>query len=144
VTDDEERLRHGFAKLREDDARRAPGFDELVKKGPPKTKRSPWALVVPLASAAAAAAVFLLWCNMQSMSASAPTAAAPAQGQAGQADQPAAIEDGKQAAAAHAARPVRVNDPEPLGFLLALPGSDAPQGSTGLDTTFLLNERASR
>jgi hypothetical protein len=141
--DDEEKLRRGFAKLRKDDERRAPRFDDIVKKGPPRAVKTPWGIVVPLASAAAAAAVFLLWCNMQSMTASQPTAAAPAPGPV---DQPAAAEDGKQSAAA-ASRPatspanVRV-DSEPLGFLLALPGSTSLESASDLDTSLLFQGRS--
>jgi len=122
TTDDEEKLRRAFGKLREHDARRAPRFEELARKGPPRAARSPWIIAMPIASAAAAAAVFLLWCNMQAASTPQPTAAAPA-ASAAPADQP--VEDGKQAALDRPSTPppLRVADPEPLGFLLSLPGS---------------------
>ena len=133
TTEDEEKLRRGFAKLKEDDARRAPKFEELVKKGPPRPARSPWAVVVPLGSIAAAAAVFLLWCGTQRMTSSEPTAAAPMAtapapaASMAAADQPAVVQDGKQAA------PRIAPDTEPLGFLLTVPGATAAE-----PTSFLL------
>jgi len=128
VTDEEEKLRRGFAKLKEDDARRAPNFQKLLEKGAVRSARSPWAVVVPLGSVAAAAAVFLLWCGTQRMTSSEPTAAAPqAAASMAAADQPALVQDGKQAP------PKRESDPEPLGFLLTIPGSTAAE-----PTSFLL------
>ena len=129
---DEDELRRAFTKLKEHDARRAPRFDQLVERGKPRPARSPWAVVVPLASAAAAAAVFLFWCSTQSMTASSPpTAAAPAPA----ADQPAAA--AKQVAFA---TPQAAGDREPLGFLLTLPGATAVRGSDQA-TSFLLPGR---
>ncbi len=123
TNDDEEKLRRGFEKLRAEDARRAPRFEELVKRGPPRSARSPWAIVVPLGSVAAAAAVFLLWCGTQQMmSPPEPTAAAPPAGSAVAVDQPAAVTDTKPQAP-----PDVVAEREPLGFLLTLPASAATE-----------------
>jgi hypothetical protein len=122
---DDDKLRDAFAKLREDDARRAPPFDELVRRGRPK--RSPWAVVVPLTSAAAAAAIFLVWCSTQGMSEKTPTAAAPRL-----VDAPAV-----QVGAGVPAQPSP--DREPLGFLLTLPGA-AAMTAPDLDTRFLRGE----
>ena len=120
MNDDE--LRRRFSKLREEDARRAPPFADLVRRGRPRARRPPWAIVVPLASAASAAAVFLLWCGAQSTLDGAPAAAPP----------PAAA----PASVAIALPPSA--EREPLGFLLALPGSAALKTTASdLDPSFL-------
>jgi hypothetical protein len=116
VTDDDERLKRGFTKLREADARRAPAFEALVRAGKPR-RRSPWAVVVPITSAVAAAAVLVLWCSTQQLaSESAPVAAAPAHAPAA-ASAAAQIVDQKAAPAPP--------DSAPLDFLLEMPGTSA-------------------
>ncbi len=92
---DDERLREGFAKLRADDARRAPPFDAMWSA---RRRRSPWVVLVPVTSVAAAAAVLLVWCTFApSAPKSEPVAVAPAP------------------------LPVVADDPAPLDFLLDLP-----------------------
>jgi hypothetical protein len=102
---DDERLKKTFDKLRENDARGAPSFASVRKKRARRT--SPWAVVVPIASAFAAAAVFVVWCNAQD---GRPTAVVPA---------PPAM--------------VRVDD-APLDFLLDVPGL---HGAPNFDTSLL-------
>ena len=114
---DDERLKHAFDKLREDDARRAPSFEDVRQRLP--RKRSPWAVVVPLASAAAAAAMLVVWCNV-SRDETAPvvnTASSPAS-------------RGGEAVAGD----VAVVDEAPLDFLLAVPGL---RGTPNFDTSLL-------
>lgn len=140
---DEEKLKRAFGALKTEDAKKAPSFRSIVDRGAPK-KRSPWVVVVPLASSAAIAAVFLVWCGTSTMSAPAPTAAAPVA--ANQRNQGAARDEAALAAAggesaaaaaggknaskadgiAAAVADLRAPpDPAPLDFLLALPGSSA-------------------
>jgi hypothetical protein len=109
---DDEKLRRGFAKLRERDARHAPAFDDLVRAGRPR--RAPrWGAIVAIgAPAIGAAAVLLLWCgtmeSRQTATASAPAPAASA----------------AVAATAMLDAPVAgPPDPAPLDFLLELPAS---------------------
>jgi hypothetical protein len=110
--DDDERLRKTFDKLRADDARRAPSFESVRRKRGRRT--SPWAVVVPLASAMAAAAVFVVWCNTPD---DRPAASAAA---------PAAVAQGGESAP-----PV---DDAPLDFLLVVPGL---HGAPNFDTSLL-------
>jgi hypothetical protein len=117
---DDERLKQTFDKLREDDARRAPSFDAVRKKR--ARRRSPWAVVVPLASAAAAAAVFVVWCNVQPSAAPAVTVAAPAV-----APLPGGPLGGETA-------PQALADDAPLDFLLDVPGL---RGAPDFDTSLL-------
>lgn len=118
---DDERLKKAFDKLREDDARRAPSFEDVRHRRP--RRRSPWAVVVPLASAAAAAAVFVVWCNTAHDASTAATASAPAASvAAAPVDPPAGGETGA---------PV---DEAPLDFLLDVPGL---RGTPNFDTSFL-------
>lgn len=116
---DDEPLKRAFGTLRADDERRAPPFEKLARAGKPR-RRSTWAVVVPLTSAVAAAAVFVVWCNTQHLANDgAPLAAAPAAPAA-----PAATTAGN--APAPAATPVRaLSDPAPLDFLLHMPGTSA-------------------
>lgn len=131
--DDDDKLRRAFASLRERDARRAPPFDALAKKGPPRRATSPWAIAAAAAPALAAAAVLVMWCGTARMSANAPTAAAPPAAQA-----PAAAaehaDDAPVAAARAAAdaKPAPAPDPAPLDFLLDLPGSSALAAASDL------------
>lgn len=94
---EDDRLREGFAKLRSEDARRVPAFEGMWK---PRRERSPWAVALPLASAAAAAAVLLVWCGVHEATRSRTelSAAPPA-----------------------AAAPAPPDDPAPLDFLLDMP-----------------------
>lgn len=105
----DERLRARFAELRDRDERRAPDFHRMWTA--PRAIRSPWRLVVP-ATTLAAAAVLVLWCGARTMTleSSAPQAAAPAA-----APPPAA-------APALAAGETSF-DPAPLDFLLDVPGT---------------------
>lgn len=115
MNDDDERLKQTFDKLREDDARRAPSFESVRTK---RARRpSPWAVVVPLASAMAAAAAFVVWCNRPE---SHPQAAAPAVA-------PAVAPLGGELAAG----PV---DDAPLDFLLDVPRL---RGAPDFDTSLL-------
>ena len=103
MNDDE--LREHFRSLRRLDAKRAPAFDAMWRK----PKRSPWRFVVPLASVAAAAAVFLVWCATSQL-ASAPSSA------------PLAV-----------AQPLDT-DPAPLDFLLDTPGLAELSGTPDFGT----------
>ena len=120
MNEDERGLKQTFDKLREDDARRAPSFEDVRRRR--AKKRSPWAVVVPLASTAAAAAVFVMWCNVRREAAPVASAAAPA----------------ASVAAVAMATPssdtkTRV-DEAPLDFLLDVPGF---RGTPNFDTSFL-------
>jgi len=117
---DDERLKHAFDKLREDDARRAPSFEDVRQRLP--RKRSPWVVIAPLASVAAAAAVLVVWCGASpekppSMTAAA-SSAAPMGGES-------------------AAPPAEVDD-APLDFLLAVPGL---RGTPNFETSLLRGSR---
>ena len=154
MSDDEEKLKRAFSALKAEDAKKAPVFRTIVDRGAPK-KRSPWVVLVPLASTAAIAAVFLVWCGTSTMSAPAPTAAAPtvAANQKNQpADEAAHAAAGGEPAAAAAAGGKKASadgitaavadfhpppDPAPLDFLLALPGSSALATNTALDLPVL-------
>lgn len=94
---DDDRLKEGFAKLRADDARRAPPFEAMWSARP--RRRSPWIVAAPMVSMAAAAAVILVWCRVAQYEA-APSAAV---------------------AVAPAAPPAIADDPAPLDFLLDVP-----------------------
>jgi hypothetical protein len=59
---DDERLKQTFDKLRHDDARRAPSFETIRGRRRARSP-SPWAVVIPLGSALAAAAVLVVWCK---------------------------------------------------------------------------------
>jgi len=67
MNDDE--LREMFQAQRRDDARRAPEFRSLWKK---PRKKSPFRVIVPIATFAAAAAVFIVWCKTQEMASAPP------------------------------------------------------------------------
>lgn len=152
MSDDEEKLKRAFSALKAEDAKKAPAFRTIVDRGAPK-KRSPWVVLVPLASTAAIAAVFLVWCGTSTMSAPAPTAAPVAANQKNQpADEPsraaaggepaAAAAGGKKASAADGITAAVADfhplpDPAPLDFLLALPGSSALATNTSLDLPVL-------
>jgi hypothetical protein len=114
--DDDERLRQTFERLREDDARRAPSFESVRKKR--ARRRSPWAVIVPFASAVAAAAVLVVWCNTTARKPLASTVAAS----------PAAAPLGGELAAAPTV------DEAPLDFLLDVPGL---RGAPDFDTSLL-------
>lgn len=120
---DDERLKHAFDKLREDDARRAPSFESVRQRLP--RKRSPWAIAVPVASAMAAAAVLVVWCNASNEAAPTPTAtrATPMASSAPM--------GGESLGAAAAGAEV---DEAPLDFLLAVPGL---RGTPNFDTSLL-------
>ena len=97
-------LRERFRSLKRHDARRAPPFDAMWRK----PRRSAWRLVVPIAGAAAAAAVFLVWCATATLRpASAPLAIAA---------------------------PALDADPAPLDFLLDTPGLAALAGTPDVGT----------
>ena len=117
---DDERMKKTFDKLREDDARRAPSFEALRRRAP--RTRTAWAVVVPLASAMAAAAVFVVWCNVAREAAPASVAVAP----------PAMLAPQAALAGEVAAAP-RV-DEAPLDFLLDVPGL---RGAPNFDTSLL-------
>jgi hypothetical protein len=129
---DDERLQKAFDKLREDDAKRMPSFDRLRRRPARLRPRSAWAVVLPLASAAAAAAVFVVWCNVSPSSAPAPTAAAPRAAVA-----PAAAVGGETAVFPAPARAARAED-APLDFLLDVPGLvPSLRGTPNFDTSLL-------
>ena len=137
MKDDEEKLKRAFEALKREDAKKAPSFRALVEKGPLK-KRSPWVVLVPLTTVAAAAAVFVVWCNTTQMSsAPAPTAAGPRYAT----DEPPAAAPhaagGKtakaDAVAAALADGTPRSDPAPLDFLLDLPGSSALAATSSFD-----------
>lgn len=126
---DDERLEEGFAKLRADDAARAPGFERMWRRPAPKP-RSPWAVVVPLGSAAAAAAAILVYCGTQRLaerSEPAAVAVAPPPPPAS-----AVAVDAVQASAAPS-----FDDPAPLDFLLDVPGHASLARVPDLRTTLL-------
>lgn len=100
MNDDE--LREMFQAQRREDARRAPEFRALFQK--PRA-RSPWLLIAPIATFAAAAAVFVVWCKSQETASAPPSSAAVAQ---------LAPEEW---------------DPAPLDFLLDTPGFAALSGT---------------
>jgi len=114
---DDERLKQTFDKLRQDDARRAPSFEAVRRRRARRT--SPWAVVVPLGSALAAAAVLLVWCRTTpgSPQAAMTVAVSPA---------PVASPLGGESAP----RP----DDAPLDFLLDVPGL---RGAPDFDTSLL-------
>ncbi len=108
---DDDRLKQTFDKLRSDDERRAPSFEAVRKKRAPRTR---WAVVAPLASAAAAAAVFVVWCGSED-----------------QHRGPGSLATAPAAAVASAALAV---DDGPLDFLLDVPGL---HGAPDFDTSLL-------
>ena len=110
---DDERLKQTFEKLRQDDARRAPSFDAV--RGKRARRRSPWAVVVPIGSMLAVAAVVVVWCNAPT---SDPQAAAPVA--------VIALPLGGEVAPAL--------DEAPLDFLLEVPGL---RGAPSFDTSLL-------
>ncbi len=113
---DDERLKQTFDKLREDDARRAPSFESVRKK---RVRRaSPWAVVVPIGSALAAAAVLVMWCS-QPQSAPTPTASGPL---------------AKTTAQGGELAPAAPIDEAPLAFLLDVPSF---RGAPDFDTSLL-------
>lgn len=114
---DDERLKQTFEKLRQDDARRAPSFEEVRKRRARRT--SPWAVVVPLASAVAAAAVLVVWCSAPESTAPPPSATAPASSPLGGETVPAVATVAEEA---------------PLDFLLDVPGL---RGAPDFDTSLL-------
>jgi hypothetical protein len=73
--DDDARLKETFARLREEDRRRAPDFRAMWTA--PRRARSPWLVAGPVIGLAAAAAFFALWCGVQSQRYAEPTAAVP-------------------------------------------------------------------
>jgi hypothetical protein len=95
---EDDRLKEGFAKLREHDARRAPTFEALAD-APPR-RRSRWVIALPIASVTAAAAAFVVWISASMSEMPAPPAAAQV-----------------------VAAPATALDPAPLDFLLELPTS---------------------
>jgi len=100
---DDERLKRTFDKLREDDVRRAPSFESVRNK---RARRdSPWAVVVPIGSAMAAAAVLVMWCSQPHDAPPTLATAPPLLG---------AVRGGEVAAALPA-------DEAPLDFLLDVP-----------------------
>lgn len=119
---DDERLKHAFDKLREDDARRAPSFESIRQRLP--RKRSPWAIALPVASAMAAAAVFVVWCNASNDATPTSTATRAPMATSGPMGGEAL---GGVAAVAEA-------DDAPLDFLLAVPGL---RGTPNFDTSLL-------
>jgi hypothetical protein len=129
TTIDDDELRKRFAELKRHDARKAPDFAKMMDMDAPRPKkRSPWRVVVGVASLAAAAMV-VVWCGAQSMmqsdssSASAPVvAAAPTPTKA------AGGEDREKdnKIATHSAP-----DPMPLDFLLEMPSSRGVTTSIG-------------
>lgn len=122
---DDEKLKQAFGALKREDARDAPSFESIAKR--PKRRRSPWVVVVPLASVgAAAAAMLLVWSSTTSM---APQAAAP--GPASRSDLGRAGGGGARESDGVA---VTLSDPAPLDFLLDLPGSSALAATTSFDT----------
>jgi hypothetical protein len=110
---DDERLKQTFDKLRQEDARGAPSFDAVRSRR--ARRRSPWAVVVPIGSLLAAAAVIVVWCNAPSTY---PQATAPV----------AVI---TPPLGGELAPPV---DEAPLDFLLDLP---ALRGAPDFDTSLL-------
>ncbi len=113
---DDERLKQTFEKLRKEDDRGAPSFEAIRKRRPRRASR--WAVVVPLASVMAAAAVILVWCNVTTsyVPPAAPVAMGPATAQGGE-----------------AAPGPRVVD-APLDFLLDVP---LLRGAPNFDTSLL-------
>lgn len=122
MTDDDEKLKRAFGALKREDARKAPTFEAIGQR--PKRRRSPWIVVVPIASAgaAAAAAMLVVWSNYSM----APQAAAPS-----------AASEAELGASAGGAREsdgvAVIPDPAPLDFLLDLPGSSALAATTSFD-----------
>ena len=123
---DETRLRARFQELRKSDQRGVPEFRSMW--GAPRPARSPWRVLAPAASLAAAAMV-VLWCGSQTAleSASAPQAVEP----------PAQPPAGGAAPAAPGAAPAGGDvafDLAPLDFLLDVPGSAPRAVRTSFDT----------
>jgi len=114
---DDERLKQTFEKLRKEDARGAPSFEAIRQRRP--RRASPWAMVVPIASALAAAAVVVVWCNAGTSYAppAAPVAMGPATPQGGE-----------------VAPPVPALEDAPLDFLLDVP---LLRGAPKLETSLL-------
>jgi hypothetical protein len=95
---EDDRLKEGFAKLRELDARRMPAFEALAD-APPR-RRTRWLIALPIASVTAAAAAFVVWVSAPHSEMSAAKIAMPL-----------------------AVVPAPALDPAPLDFLLELPSS---------------------
>ncbi|MBX3197692.1 MAG: hypothetical protein KF894_06080 [Labilithrix sp.] len=134
--DDDRELRARFAELARRDRGRAPDFAAMWTSRRPV--RSPWRLLVPAASLAAAA-VFALWCGpLGLLGASSPESSAPVAVGASPAA-PVAVAShpasGAGAPPSPAAGVVSHFGPAPLDFLLDVPGS-APRalGAAGLDS----------
>jgi hypothetical protein len=72
--DDERALRAAFARLREDEAQRAPSLEALLARGEPTRRRGWLRIAVPLAGAAAAS--LSLWFALRAPDAPAPQLAA--------------------------------------------------------------------
>lgn len=118
---DDERLKQTFDKLRQDDARRAPSFEQIRRRR--ARRASPWAVVVPLASALAAAAVLIVWCRTpDSPQAAAPVVLAPA------------VVVSPAVAAGSLGGESAPADDAPLDFLLDVPGL---RGAPSFDTSLL-------
>ncbi|MBX3213394.1 MAG: hypothetical protein KF850_15260 [Labilithrix sp.] len=134
--DDDRELRARFAELARRDRGRAPDFEAMWRARRPA--RSPWRLLVPAASLAAAA-MFALWCGpLGLLGTSSPESAAPvavAASSASPAPHPASGAGAPPAAEMPSAGAARAFDPAPLDFLLDVPGS-APRalGAAGLDS----------
>jgi hypothetical protein len=114
---DDERLKQTFDKLRQDDARRAPSFEEVRRR---RARRAPpWAVVVPLGSVLAAAAVLVVWCQTTPDSPQSASTVAAA---------PAAV------AGTLGGERAPTPDDAPLDFLLDVPGL---RGAPNFDTSLL-------
>jgi hypothetical protein len=115
VNDDD--LREAFRSLKRRDASRAPPFDAMWRREP---RRSPWRVVVPIVSlAAAAAAVLVVWCGSREMGSTAPLVSHAS-------SQPAIPAD---------------LDPAPLDFLLDTRGVSALAGMPDFDVASNLHPR---
>ncbi|MBX3258597.1 MAG: hypothetical protein KF782_02690 [Labilithrix sp.] len=130
TTPDEDRdLRARFAELARRDRGRAPDFQEMWAAR--RAARSPWRVLVPAASLAAAA-LFVVWCGPTSffgiVEARGRVARRRVSASAGDGGRPPAAETAPGAAPAGF-------DPAPLDFLLDVPGS-APRalGAAALDS----------
>ncbi|MBX3205358.1 MAG: hypothetical protein KF764_09830 [Labilithrix sp.] len=133
--DDDRELRQRFQELARYDRARAPDFEKMWAARPSRA-RSPWRLVVPAASLAAAA-VLVLWCGTTSLlGESSPEASAPAAAAAAPAAAPAPEPlAGEVAASAETSpRAIGAYDPAPLDFLLAVPGSARALSASGFDS----------
>jgi hypothetical protein len=119
---DDENLRARFAELKKHDERTAPDFQQMWSSTARRKARSPWRVVVPVASLVAAAMLFV-WCGARALTmdaapSSSPVAVAPGAAPAG---------------AAESSTPTTL-DPAPLDFLLDTSGSASLMRSSGLDS----------